>query len=390
MVFLNQSEFDKIVNTIAEKIIRLEKNRTALNKILVRARDKLNLELITDNELKQDLIESQFIYPITPLDLFGMQIIGIDGSIISKSLHGVDLILSRAVAALFKFQKDKPAVQYFPSMTPSPNLTCNFELFSAPESDILNSLERLQEEIQLAIEVTTRNPDIILLDGSIVPLALDKPPSSSSLSQKYFNIIELYEQLYQKCLDQDVLLAGVIKDSRSTRFMTLLGKVLPIFISKIPELQGIRELDYRPIIQQTRDATFLFHFLNPGERTFTFKYAESTTRHATLKDFTKQDWHEKIYSFYLKPVQFDFPTKVEFLAPTSPVKYANRIASVILPLSNQHAEFGVPSVLIEADARAHLFEADLDYIHNSLSHVVNTSGFSPLLMKLRRDKRPFH
>jgi hypothetical protein len=62
---------------------------------------------------------------------------------------------------------------------------------------------------------------------------------------------------------------------------------------------------------------------------------------------------------------------------------------VILPLSNQHAEFGVPSVLIEADARARLFENDLEYIHESLTHAVNTSGFSPLLMKLRRDKRPF-
>jgi hypothetical protein len=268
-------------------------------------------------------------------------------------------------------------------------LIYNFDLFTPPEVDILISLERLQDEIQLAIEMTDRTPDVILLDGSILPLTLDKPPTSSTLSQKYFKLIEMYEALYQKCLDKNIFLAGVIKDTRSTRFMSILGRVLPILMSKIPDLQKLRDLDYRPIIQQTRDASFLFRFLNPGERSFTFKYAESTTKSPILKDFMKKDWNDMIYSLYLKAVQFDLPTKIEFLAPTNPVKYANQIAALVLPLSNKNAEYGVPSVLIEADARARLFETDLDYIHSSLTHFVSRVGFSPLLMKLRRDRRPF-
>ncbi|NVM54730.1 MAG: DNA double-strand break repair nuclease NurA [Candidatus Helarchaeota archaeon] len=383
------SEFDKLLRAIAEKIIRLEKNRNDLSKVLLGARDQLDLTIIPNKTLYQDIIEPEFIYKVTPSNLHGMQIIGIDGSIISKSLHGVDLILTRAVAVLFKFLKDKPAVQYFPNVAPNPRLVVNFDIFSSSEIDILNSLARLEDEIQLAIEMTARNPDIILLDGSIIPLILDKPPSSSALNRKYIDIIEKYEDLFQKCLERDILLAGVIKDTRSTRFMHILGRVLPILISKIPALREVRELDYRPIIQQTRDSTFLFRFLQPGERSFTFRYSESASKHAILKDFTKRDWSEMIYSFYLKPVQFDLPTKVEFLAPTNPIKYAKRIASVILPISNQHAEFGVPSVLIEADARARLFENDLDYVHDSLSHAVSTSGFSTILLKLRRDKRPF-
>lgn len=386
---MNLDEYDTIVKTIADKIIQLENNRNELTEILLQVRDKLNLELIPNPTLYQDIVEPKFTYKVKSLDLNGMQMIGIDGSIISKSLHGVDLLLSRAVAVLFKFKKEKPEVQYYPGATPTPRLIYNFDLITAPEIDILNSLERLEDEIQLAIDMTDRNPDVILLDGSILPLVLDKPPSSSNLNQKYFKLIEMYETLYQSCLDKSVFLVGVIKDTRSTRFMSILGKILPILMNKIPELQQIRELDYRPIIQQTRDATFLFRFLYPGERSFCFKYAESATKSPILKDFTTKDWNEMIYSLYLKPVQFDFPTKIEFLAPTNPVKYANQIASLILPLSNQHAEYGVPSVLIEADARAHLFETDLDYIHNSLSHFVNRVGFSPLLMKLRRDKRPF-
>ncbi|MHA1650147.1 MAG: DNA double-strand break repair nuclease NurA [Candidatus Helarchaeota archaeon] len=382
-------EFEKIVKTIVDKIIQLEKNRVELSKILLRARENLSLDLIPNKEVYQDIIEPDFVYEVKPIDLIGMQIMGIDGSIISRSLHGVDLILTRAVAVLFKFKKDKPAVQYFPTIAPTPKLIYNFDLFTSPELEILNSLERLNEEIQLAIEVTARNPDLILLDGSILPLSLDKPPAASTLKRKYFEIIEKYEILYQKCIERGVLLAGVIKDTRSTRFMNLLGKLLPILIKKIPELQEIRKLDYRPIVQQTKDSTFLYRFLQPGERTFVFKYVENAIRHTILKDFTKHDWGEKIFSFYLKPVQYDLPTKIEFLAPTNPIKYAKRIASVILPLSSHHAEFGYPSILIEADARAQLYEGDLDYIYNSLSHAVRTSGFSTLLMRLRRDKRPF-
>jgi hypothetical protein len=222
-----------------------------------------------------------------------------------------------------------------------------------------------------------------------VPLLLDKPPAASSLNRKYVEIILKYEQLFQKCLDHGVLLAGVIKDTRSTRFMTILGRVLPTLLSKIPELGKVRSIDYRPIVKRTRDSTFLYRFLQPGERTFTFRYAESGSKQAILKDFTKRDWGQEIYSFYLKPVPYDLPTKIEFLAPTNPVKSAKRVASLILPISNQHAEFGVPSVLIEADARALLHETDLDYISDALSHAVRTSGISPLLMKMRRDKRPF-
>ncbi|MFX1298643.1 MAG: DNA double-strand break repair nuclease NurA, partial [Promethearchaeota archaeon] len=192
---MNLGDFDKIVKTIADKIIRLEKNRNELSKILLKVRAKLSLDLIQNKEIYQDIIESEFIYEVKPIDLYGMQVIGIDGSIVAKSLHGVNLILTRAVAVLFKFGKEKPIAQYFPNIAPTPNLIYNFDLFSSPEMDILNSLERLQEEIQLAIEVTNRNPDVILLDGSILPLILDKPPSSSSLSQKYFQIIELYENL---------------------------------------------------------------------------------------------------------------------------------------------------------------------------------------------------
>ncbi|MHA1131091.1 MAG: DNA double-strand break repair nuclease NurA, partial [Candidatus Helarchaeota archaeon] len=334
---MNLGDFNQIVKTIAAKIIRLEKRRIELSNILLQARDTLSFDLIPDKELTQDIIEPKIAYEVTPQNLLGMQIIGIDGSIVSKSLHGVDLILTRAVAVLFRYKKEKPAVQYFPNIAPTPNLIFNFDLFTSPEIEIFNSLQRLQEEIQLGIDVTAQNPDIILLDGSILPLILDKPPASSSLRKKYFEIINKFELLYQRCLERDILLAGIIKDTRSTRFMQLLGKILPNLIGKVPQLQAIRHLDYRPLVQQTKDTTFLYRLLRPGERSFTFKYTESMTKHAILKDFTEQDWNEKIFSFYLKPVQYDLPTKVEFLAPANPVKFARRIASVVLPISNQHA-----------------------------------------------------
>lgn len=383
------NEFDKFIRLIADKIIQMEKSRIELSNTLLQIRDRLNLSLIEDKSIYEDIIEPEFIHTVKGAELHGMEIIGIDGSIVTKSLHGVDLMLSRAVGVLFRFQKEKPSVQYFPDVAPNPRLVYNFDILSNPEIDIFNSLQRMEDEIELAIELTARNPDVLLLDGSIVPLILDKPPSSSSLNRKYVDIIAKYEKLFEKCIERGILLAGVIKDTRSTRFMSILGKILPALLSRLPELGAVRSLNYRPIVKTTRDSTFLYRFLQSGERTFTFKYSEGGAKHGVLKDFIERDWSNLIYSFYLKPVQFDLPTKIEFLAPTDPIKYAKRIGSIILPISDKHAEFGVPSILIEADARARLFENDLDYILNSLSHAVHTSGVSTLLMKLRRDKRPF-
>ena len=78
--------------------------------------------------------------------------------------------------------------------------------------------------------------------------------------------------------------------------------------------------------------------------------------------------------------------RVEFVDPRGePTKNVGRIASVVYALSQHHDAYGLPSVLIEADACARLDERDLDIVHDS---IVDRLGPS-VLMDLRRNRRPF-
>jgi len=52
----------------------------------------------------------------------------------------------------------------------------------------------------------------------------------------------------------------------------------------------------------------------------------------------------------------------------------------------EHREYGIPSVLIEADARAKIHDYDLDLIYAQL---VEKVGHTPSLLRLRRERRPF-
>jgi hypothetical protein len=87
-------------------------------------------------------------------------------------------------------------------------------------------------------------------------------------------------------------------------------------------------------------------------------------------------------------VDYDQPTRIEFLNPehAEPLKTADKISSVLYPLSSHHRRYGIPSVLIEADARAKIHDYDLEFIYSQL---LDKIGQTSSLLRLRRDRRPF-
>jgi hypothetical protein len=229
--------------------------------------------------------------------------------------------------------------------------------------------------------------DLIVLDGSIVPQLSDKPPFYSAYAKRYKEVVDLYEKLYKSCIDTGTLLAGVVGDSRSTRYMQILGLLLPHLIEKTPAMRKLLEFDYRRVVQQTKDVDLLEKVLDPGERSPVFRYAESTSENTTFGDFNNKTWADLVNTFYLRTVEFDRPIRIEFLATESnKLLTARKIASVILPLSCHNAQYGIPSVLIEADARAHLLDRDIEIIYERL---VERTGNPMILTRLRRERRPF-
>lgn len=381
------SEIIENIQSIAQKIHKIESENDRFAEIFFNLKYEIDFKLIP-SLISNDISEDRMVYNVSPTSLSGLSIVGIDGGVISKSFYNFDLIASRAVACIFKFDKNKPYVDYFPNKSPIPNIIPNLTPSNQNESEIFISLERLSKEIELAILITKRpeRPNIIILDGSILPLPNDKPNYSSKILIKYQQVIEKYRILFESCIENNIMLVGCVKDSRSKRFISFLGKIIPNLINYYPHLNFILDLDYRGIIQRIYDCELLYRILDVNERTCVLSYSNSPDNHNILKDFDEK-LVQKLKIFYLKSVPFDFPIRIEFLTLNSnPISTANKISSAILPLACHHAEFAVPSILIEADARAKLMESDLDILYDLL---IQKIGLNQNYLKLKRNRRPF-
>ena len=261
------------------------------------------------------------------------------------------------------------------------------------------SLYRLKGELSCAAElIRTHSPSALLIDGSIAPLLSDKPSEESEIRPLYDEVVAVYKSLYESAWATGCTLAGVIKDSRSKRFIDIVQKHTS---SSGPEAgagdkagandaAGAKQDEQAPAsaprppdsgFLHTSDTNFLYFMLEAGERTCAFKYSSAPTSHQVLKDLGQ--WSEKILSFYLKPVKDDRPLRVEFL---SGQKTFSEVASLVHSLSHLHKAYAYPAVLIEADLRAALDEDEFERAYGSL---FSKLGRSASLMRLRRNSRPF-
>jgi hypothetical protein len=294
------------------------------------------------------------------------KIAAVDGGIAGEELHGFNFLLMRAVGAVFTYQSSKAvAHSYFPSSQPP----MEYDMRSGLDSHgvmLHSSLFRLKGELSLAAElIRKQSPKCLMMDGSIAPLLSDKPDEESDMRPLYEEVVAAYKSLYESASKSGTLLAGVIKDSRSRRFIEIVQK----------------HSQNEPGFAHTSDTNFLHFMLEEGERTCAFPYSSASSRHPVLKDLGQ--WSEKILSFYLKPVKGDRPLRVEFL---SGQRTFSEVASLIHSLSCLHKAYAYPAILIEADLRAALPPDEFERAYGSL---FSRLGNSKSLMRLRRNSRPF-
>lgn len=351
------------LDSIAEKIDSLEGQRERLGSFL---------REIKDVEIKDDeIMESRLSLPVERSDLKDRKVAGVDGGLVKQPYHAVDLVLTKAVAAVFEYDGDLKNVSYIPDALPVPKLSVFTEPFSSRDFSLTANLERMDTEIEIMLETLKADPDLLILDGSIVPHPSTKPEKDSPVYERFEELMENYEMLFRRA---DCLLAGVSEDSRAKKFAGIVS-------NKILDKVNNRKVDsLSEILNTTRDTNLLFHILNKGERSFCFTYFDGEVENSMPID------SEKIYSFYLKTTEYDRPVRVDFYTESDPVDTADGIASLLLPLSSHNEEYGIPAPLLEADSRASLKEEELDFIHSTLQDKV---GNIPSLYKLRRNKRPF-
>ncbi|MEM5766163.1 MAG: DNA double-strand break repair nuclease NurA [Candidatus Aenigmatarchaeota archaeon] len=320
--------------------------------------------------------EREIIFKVKANDLRKIKIAGIDGGMAKESFHGVDLILLKAIGVVFDFENGKlKESSYYPEPMPPPIPNVVFDPFSELEFELNSNMQRQMIEVETAKEVIEKfKPNLLLLDGSIVPHYVQKPESSSLLFQIYQQMVESYKNLFSTAEKNGTILAGVIEDSRGTRFCDILAQSLISF----PDIR-----EDRILLEKTKDTNLLTYCLNYAERTIAFTYSSEPDKHPILKEFGETG--KKIYSFYLKAAEFDIPMRIDFLADSNPHDLADRISSLLLPICNS-STYAFPSVLIEADLRARLSEKEAEEFGLDLKNKLgNLAG----MLELRRKRRPF-
>ncbi len=376
------------LNKLAESIKMQELQRSSLGEAIKKIKAQIEFP-----KRDSDIIEDRFVTKVKADDLKSLKVGAVDGGIVQTKLHGVNLVVGRAAAVIFDFKNSALFnTNYYPDAFPSTRI---FH-FSAPINErdyaVSLSLERQLMEIKTAEEAVEKfSPDLILLDGSVLPLGMDKPEKDSPAFKRYENLIQTYLSLYRTCTKKKAQLAGVIEDSSGLRLTTLLKeKVVPGIIQSSEFDGGVLDIleKNKGILENTNDSNMIFYILDIGERTCVYSYSADSEKHQILRDL--EDYGGKIFSFYLKTVPFDRPVRIDFVSESDMqekvTKIANDIAAKVLAMSAHNETYGFPSILIEADARAKLSERDLDLIYQRLKDKV---GDLPSLFKLRRELRPF-
>ncbi|OGI16085.1 hypothetical protein A3K63_02330 [Candidatus Micrarchaeota archaeon RBG_16_49_10] len=305
-----------------------------------------------------------------------VSVVGIDGGMVKHSLHGLDLMLLRATAVNFVYSKGNlKDVFYYPSANSFPQPKVIVESLSDVEFNLCTNVERQIVEVTTAVEAMEKmKPDIMLMDGSVLPQYTFKP-DKSELGESYKQLIRAYKDLYRKAKGMKVTLAGVIEDSRSSKFAEIVNRKI---------MDGMRtevSKELKAILEKTKDSNLLFYTLERGERTCVFSYFSGGN--GFIKEF--KDLEKSFYSFYIKTVDFDRPLRGDFLSNGNPLDTVNEITPVLLGTCG-HSGYGLPAVLIEADQRAKLSDKDMEMFYADLvSRVGNVSS----LFKMRREMRPF-
>ncbi|MHA2002524.1 MAG: DNA double-strand break repair nuclease NurA [Candidatus Thorarchaeota archaeon] len=382
-----ERNLDAMLAILVEEIERVEETRKRFGSVLSQIKGELDLGKYP--ALAADAVETQFSKKIEPTDLSGLRIAGVDGGLIRRRFRSIDLILTRGVAVVFQFGPEEgPSVDFFPSAFPEPAIRPVMLTLPGPELDQLASLERIAAELRVTLSVLDEyHVDLVLVDGSLFYHPRDRPSVGSAVYEKFQEVIALYRQLYHKAREKSTILVGVVKDSRSTRIVSILGDVLPHILRNPSVFEMMQGVDYRWLLKFSRDCDLLDTFLEEGERTFAFKYsAELIQNTNTLSDDLSR-WASSIWVTYLKTARDDLPIRIEILVDDSNgAAQVDKALSVILPLSWQHPEYGIPTPVLEADARARISNNETQLI---VDRLMALSGLTYTTLERRRSRNPF-
>lgn len=302
------------------------------------------------------VVEKQLIFSLVKKPING-SVCAVDSGFIDQHMHGVDIVMVKSVAVSFVYENSRLVTHsYLPNRFPSVFLEFKTGL-DGHETNLFKSLVRLKYELGTAIESINKfSPNVLLIDGSLLPLPDDKPNKESELYSLYVEVLDIYKGLFSLCEEKDILLFGVIKDTRSKRFVDLYN------------------------VTNTNDTMFLDNLLKASERTFAMRY--SITSAPALKDL--EGASEKVCVFYMKCNSQEFPLRIEYYNAKQVNEQIDfsEIANTIYSICSINPDYAYPPPLIEVDLCAAILPEEAD----KLASIYSLTGD---VRPLRRDSRLF-
>jgi hypothetical protein len=325
--------------------------------------------------------DNQMFTSLIPQDISGLTIGGIDGGYASRLLIGFDIFFFRAIAAFSTYTPEGiQKTTYYPAKTPPLEIAVSDVGLSSMDFENMGSIRRAITELQIASQVLDLSPkklDILLLDGSPV---IRKPLTRNQKILNYYNTyLSILSRLTFYARKQGIKLAWIVKDSRLNLFTKFLGKLLPFIVEELPE---ILSLNYRRVINRSRDMDLFYYLLESNVRSFAYYRSFDIS-----KEFGQKF---ALYAYYLKTAPYDIPLRIELFQSihrdqADLIKEINIISEAILPVSQYNKNYGIPAPIVEADARAKIKEAEID----ALFQLIRIRHPTPDFWFMRRQRAPW-
>jgi hypothetical protein len=168
-----------------------------------------------------------------------------------------------------------------------------------------------------------------------------------------------------------------------------MGEMLPHIIRSPEIFELMQGVDYRWMLKISRDCDLLDTFLEEGERSFAFRYSSELPQDTSNPSDNLSTWASSIWVTYLKTARDDLPLRIEYLSDDDDDIDTTKLdaaLSALLPLSSQHPEYGIPTPILEADARAKITANETNLI---IDRLMALSGLTYMSLEKRRSRNPF-
>ena len=384
---------------IAKDYLDIENLKKSFSKIILKNIDDLDFSSFKEFPrfyIKEDSIKKS----ITSSNIRGLNVVSVDGSLVTKKFMNVDFSFLKAIAVKYYFHQNHVArIKFFPDLSGFNNyfVECNFFNQDETTVDVKISMDMKCMEINLLNELIegTSDIDLIIIDGSIVITPINLLFSKDAeISKKYDTLLKEYHKLYLNCKEKGIILIGSIKDTRTAALSNLLCDSIQLLMPSYSKLSDFIKIDYREVLKYFSDIDLFHRLLKKSERSCIFycKKEIDKIRDTGIKKEIPYYFPLAFYAFYLKTTKFDTPCRIEFFMDEKHTfenasKKADLISSILLPISSLNENYGLPIPQIEAHKRAVFKPNEVNLLLNNLTRILRLNGVS--LLEKRRNRRPF-